>query len=250
MSAQQASPFGIDIRGLTHRYGAKTALDEVSFSIRRGSFCALLGPNGAGKSTLFALMTRLFVANQGHIKIGGVDLAEQPRRALARMGVVFQQPTLDLDLTVQQNMHYYAALQGISRKRATTRIAETLKRLDMDERASEKVRALNGGHRRRMEIARALLHEPQVLLLDEPTVGLDTRTRQAITQHVHDLVQDTGLTVLWATHLTDEVRADDQLVVLHEGRVVADGVCAVIRGKETLNDAFARLTGQSKARNA
>ncbi len=239
---------GIEVQNLTHRYGRKTALDDVSFKIRGGSFCALLGPNGAGKSTLFALMTRLFIPNEGRIVIAGADLAKKPRAALGKMGVVFQQPTLDLDLTVQQNMIYYAALHGVPRWRAKKRIGDALERLDMAERRDEKVRALNGGHRRRMEIARALLHEPDVLLLDEPTVGLDTGTRQAITKHVHDLVKHDGLTVLWATHLTDEVRADDQLVILHEGKIVADGVCAVVRGDERLNDTFARLTNAPKVR--
>jgi len=240
---------GIHIDNLTHRYGRKTALDDISFNIRSGTFCALLGPNGAGKSTLFALMTRLFIPSGGRIEIAGADLGKSPRKALGRMGVVFQQPTLDLDLTVQQNLLYYAALHGVSRWKAGRRIRESLERLDMAERRKEKVRELNGGHRRRMEIARALLHEPDVLLLDEPTVGLDTGTRQTITKHVHDLVKHDGLTVLWATHLTDEVRADDQLVVLHEGKIVADGVCAVVRGEERLNDTFARLTKAPKVRS-
>lgn len=239
---------GIHVDNLTHRYGRKTALDDISFDIGGGSFCALLGPNGAGKSTLFALMTRLFVPTAGRITIAGADLGKNPRKALGRMGVVFQQPTLDLDLTVQQNMLYYAALHGVSRWKAGRRIRESLERLDMAERRKEKVRELNGGHRRRMEIARALLHEPDVLLLDEPTVGLDTGTRHAITKHVHDLVRHDGLTVLWATHLTDEVRADDQLIIIHEGKIVADGVCAVVRGEERLNDTFARLTKAPKVR--
>jgi len=240
---------GIHVENLIHRYGRKTALDDISFKIRGGTFCALLGPNGAGKSTLFALMTRLFIPTEGRIVIAGADLGKNPRKALGRMGVVFQQPTLDLDLTVQQNMLYYAALHGVSRWKAGRRIRESLEQLDMAERRKEKVRELNGGHRRRMEIARALLHEPDVLLLDEPTIGLDTGTRRAITKHVHDLVRHDGLTVLWATHLTDEVRADDQLVILHEGKIVADGVCAVVRGEERLNDTFARLTNAPKVRS-
>ncbi|MGI9357356.1 MAG: ABC transporter ATP-binding protein [Rhizobiaceae bacterium] len=239
---------GIHVDNLTHRYGRRTALEDVSFKIRSGTFCALLGPNGAGKSTLFSLMTRLFIPTEGRIEIAGFDLGKNPRKALGRLGVVFQQPTLDLDLTVQQNMLYYAALHGVSRWKAGRRIRESLERLDMAERRKEKVRELNGGHRRRMEIARALLHEPDVLLLDEPTIGLDTGTRHAITKHVHDLVRHDGLTVLWATHLTDEVRADDQLVIIHEGKIVADGVCALVRGEERLNDTFARLTKAPKVR--
>ncbi|MEP5091318.1 MAG: ATP-binding cassette domain-containing protein, partial [Paracoccaceae bacterium] len=170
----------LDVHNITYRYGAKQALDSVSFSLPAGKFCALLGPNGAGKSTLFLLMTRLLVSPEGTIKVAGHDIAKEPREALAKIGVVFQQQTLDLDMTVMQNMRYFAALQGLPSARAARNIDAALDRLAMSERAHEKVRALNGGHRRRMEIARALVHEPKVLLLDEPTVGLDTRSRKAI----------------------------------------------------------------------
>ncbi len=233
---------GVVVDSLRHSYGSKLALDDVGFTIPRGTFCALLGPNGAGKSTLFSLLTRLFVPESGTINIAGRDLATEPRSALARMGVVFQQPTLDLDLTVRQNMLYFAALHGISKRDSALRMEDALGQLGMAERASEKVRALNGGHRRRMEIARALLHKPDVLLLDEPTVGLDAETRRHITHHVHELTKTTGLTVLWATHLVDEVLPDDQLVVLHQGAVLAGGKCHILTGKRTLADTFASLT--------
>lgn len=234
---------GLEISGLSHSYGARKALDGVGFTVGAGEFCALLGPNGAGKSTLFALLTRLFVARTGTIRICGVDLAQEPRKALARIGVVFQQPTLDLDLSVARNMAYYAALHGMPAKAAALEAARALERLGMAERANEKVRALNGGHRRRMEIARALIHRPSVLLLDEPTVGLDAPSRRAITQHVHSLAREDGLTVLWATHLVDEVTPDDRLVILHQGRIAADGVCREIAGAGDLGAAFARIVG-------
>jgi len=230
------------VNEVRHSYGSKTALDGISFSVSAGQFCALLGPNGAGKSTLFSLLTRLFVAKEGNISIAGFSLAENPRNALAKMGVVFQQPTLDLDLTVAQNMAYYAALHGLSRKVFKERSEAALSQLDMIERMHEKVRTLNGGHRRRMEIARALLHQPDVLLLDEPTVGLDAATRNSITGHVHALAKNEKICVLWATHLVDEVDDDDQLVVLHQGRIVADGLSKDVRGKQTLADCFAELT--------
>ena len=235
------APPGLELSGISWQYGARKALDNVGFRIERGRFCALLGPNGAGKSTLFGLLTRLFVARQGSIRIDGIDLAREPRKALARIGVVFQQPTLDLDLTVRRNLLYYAALHGISGRAAEHGIGEALERLGMAERAGEKVRALNGGHRRRMEIARALIHGPSVLLLDEPTVGLDAPTRSAITSHVHELARSDGLTVLWATHLVDEVAPDDRLVVLHRGQVVADGLCAEIAEDGDLGRSFARM---------
>ena len=191
-----------------------------------GQFCALLGPNGAGKSTLFNLLTRLIVSRQGRITIAGETLSDHPRRALSHLGIVFQQTTLDLDLTVRQNLRYFAALQGMSGRRAETAIDAALDRLDMRARAGEKARTLNGGHKRRTEIARALIHDPSVLLLDEPTVGLDAASRSAITTHVHDLCSERGLTVLWATHLTDEIRDTDQLLILHRGEILADGPAA------------------------
>lgn len=232
----------LEVRDLRFRYGAKQALDGVSFARPAGTFCALLGPNGAGKSTLVALLTRLLVAPEGEIAIAGHDLARAPRRALADLGVVFQQPTLDLTLTVRQNMRYFAALHGLPRKGLDAAIDAALDRLNMAERAAERVAALNGGHRRRMELARALLHRPRVLLLDEPTVGLDAAARAAIVAHVHDLA-DEGLCVLWATHLTDEVRDADHLLVLHEGRILADGITREICGDRPLLDWFLDRTG-------
>ncbi len=232
---------GIRVADLSYSYGAKTALDDVSFEVAEGAFCALLGPNGAGKSTLFNLLTRLFVPPKGRIEIAGIDLNAQPRAALAKLGIVFQQSTLDLDLTVRQNLSYFAALQGIAGRARAKRIDAVLDRLQIADRAREKTRTLNGGHRRRTEIARALLHEPAVLLLDEPTVGLDAAARASITDHVHSLAAD-GTTILWATHLADEVRPDDRLVILHQARVLADAHARDIQGHAPLQDAFLALT--------
>ena len=237
---------GLRVSGLSYSYGAKPALKDVGFAIETGAFCALLGPNGAGKSTLYSLLTRLFVAQTGSIEIAGEDLSAAPRAALARLGVVFQQSTLDLDLTVRQNLAYFAALQGLSGKAAGRRIDAVLDRLSIADRAQEKARLLNGGHRRRTEIARALIHEPRVLLLDEPTVGLDAAARAAITDHAHSLTEE-GVTVLWATHLTDEVQGDDRLVVLHKARVLADGFARNVAGSVGLRDAFLAMTSEEAA---
>jgi ABC-2 type transport system ATP-binding protein len=231
---------GLTVEGISHDWGARCALDDVSFSVEPGRFCALLGPNGAGKSTLFGMLTRLFTPRAGRIVMAGFDMARAPRAALARMGAVFQASTLDL--TVRHNLLYFAALHGLSGREAEMRTIAALERLGMAERAGEKVAKLNGGHRRRMEIARALLHRPQVLLLDEPTVGLDAAARTAITAHVHDLSAD-GLTVLWATHLVDEVRKTDRLVILHRGSVLADGEAGEIGGAD-LTARFLALTGE------
>lgn len=233
---------GLKIEGLGFSYGPKRALDGIDLAVERGTFCALLGPNGAGKSTLFGLLTRLFTTREGRIEIAGHDLKAAPLKALGAIGVVFQQSTLDLDLTVRRNLLYFAALQGLSGREAETRAIAALDRLGMAERADEKVRALNGGHRRRMEIARALIHRPAVLLLDEPTVGLDAATRRAITDHVHRLAAEDGLTVLWATHLTDEVGPGDRLAILHKGRLLADGIAGEIADGRGLTEVFLSMT--------
>ncbi|MSU90595.1 ATP-binding cassette domain-containing protein [Rhodobacteraceae bacterium 2CG4] len=235
---------GLCVQDLSFSYGPRQALDGVGFSACAGDFCALLGPNGAGKTTLFALMTRLFATRSGRIEIAGHDLSRDRQGALAALGVVFQQPTLDLDLSVRQNLAYFLALHGVSGRVAGRRIDAALEKLGMADRAAEKVRALNGGHRRRAEIARALSHGPNVLLLDEPTVGLDAASRASITDEVHALARDRGVTVLWATHLTDEVRDEDRLIVLHRGRVLADTTGAGFRGRRSLSDAFLDATGE------
>jgi len=234
---------GLKIEGITHDWGARRALDKVTLAVEPGRFCALLGPNGAGKSTLFGLLTRLFVPQSGRIEVAGHDLSREPRAALAQMGVVFQSSTLDLDLTVRRNLLYFAALHGLSGQEAEHRTMAALERLGMAERAGERAGALNGGHRRRMEIARALIHRPKVLLLDEPTVGLDAASRAAIVSHVHDLAKE-GLTVLWATHLVDEVHADDRLAVLHRGRILADGEAGEIGG-DNLSARFLSMTKEA-----
>jgi len=233
------------VENLSFAYGAKKALDKVGFEVKSGECTILLGPNGAGKSTLFSLITRLYDAREGRIELCGFDIKKQSLQALAKLGVVFQQTTLDPDLSVTQNLRYHAALHGISRKTADQRIQEELQRLNMFERRSEKVRQLNGGHKRRVEIARALLHKPQLLLLDEPTVGLDMPSRKAIVEHVHALVKQQDLAVLWATHLIDEVAADDSLVVLHKGQIKAKGTLADVlqtTGADDAGQVFNQLT--------
>ena len=245
MSKAAGSGPVLEVSGLSYEYSQGFGLSNVDLNIAAGETLILLGPNGAGKTTLFSLITRLYLPGQGRVAILGHELRRQPSAALAAMGVVFQQPTLDLDLTVMQNLLYHAALHGLSARVARQRAGEELERLDMAERKGEKVRRLNGGHRRRVEIARALLHRPRLLLLDEPTVGLDVPTRQAIVAHVHALARDDGIAVLWATHLIDEIAEDDQVVVLHQGTVRATGTTKeIMAAAETDNflAAFTRLT--------
>ncbi|MBR9871181.1 MULTISPECIES: ABC transporter ATP-binding protein [Marinobacter] len=236
----------IEASNLSFRYGDKPVLREVSFALTSGRFHALLGPNGAGKSTLFGLLTRLLALQQGDIFMAGQSLKKQPADAMRQIGVVFQQNALDLDLTVRQNLQYHAALHGLSRKEARARGDRELERFSLLDRANDAVRQLNGGHRRRVEIARALLHEPSLLLLDEPTVGLDVASRKALNEHVRTLCKEDDLTVLWATHLIEEVRAEDRVLILHQGQLLADGkgqaICEAA-GTRDLAETFHSLTG-------
>ncbi len=239
-----ADRMALEVADLSHSYGPRLALDNISFAIYPGEFTVLLGLNGAGKSTLFSLVTRLYAHRSGVIGVFGTAVDGDPATALSRMGVVFQQSTLDLDLTVEQNLRYHAALHGLPSALAKTRIAAELDRVGLAERRRDKARQLSGGQRRRVEIARALLHDPRLLLLDEPTVGLDVAGRQFLLEHVRRLCRDQGLAVLWATHLIDEVSDDARVIVLHGGRILADGPVGdvvAVAGVSSIGAAFEAL---------
>ncbi len=235
----------LDIEGVAFAYGQRKVLQDVSFQVPPGRFCVLLGVNGAGKTTLFSLLTRLFLYRQGRIEILGHDLRTDGRAALAQLGVVFQQPTLDLDLSLMQNLRYFAVLQGMAPALAERRIAAALNDIGLADRAGDKVRQLSGGQRRRLELARALVHQPRLLLADEPTVGLDIHSRHAILQQVREECRERGVGVLWATHLVDEVDSDDLVVVLHQGEVLKQATAEVLlrdTGAATVEQAFNTLT--------
>ena len=235
----------LSVEGVSHSYGARKALIDVTFDVKPASFVALLGLNGAGKSTLFSLVTRLYAVLSGRIRILGHDVEREPGAALRRLGVVFQPRTLDLDLSVRQNLTYHAALHGIGPQQARLRADEVLARIALADRANDKVRDLSGGQMRRVEIARALLHRPRLLILDEPTVGLDIKARADILAHVRMLVKQEGVAVVWATHLVDEIADDDDLIVLHQGHILAHGLVPEVvarAGADGVRDAFTRLT--------
>ncbi|MCP3869294.1 MAG: ATP-binding cassette domain-containing protein [Gammaproteobacteria bacterium] len=244
------SEAALAIRGVSFSYPGRRVLEDISLSVAPGEFCVLLGLNGAGKSTLFSLITRLFVCDSGSIDIYGHSLLRRSRRALAQLGVVFQQPTLDLDLTLVQNLRYHCALQGLDYGRYRDEIEMAMRHIGLTERMGDKVRQLSGGQRRRVELVRALLHAPRLLLADEATVGLDIHSRQAILDQVRERCRVAGIGVLWATHLVDEVQPGDRLVVLHGGQVMAMGSTARIMqetGSETVHQAFTSLTREDTA---
>ncbi|MGH1418136.1 MAG: ATP-binding cassette domain-containing protein [Hyphomicrobiaceae bacterium] len=239
----------LHVNGVSHTFGSFKALDNVSLEVERGSFTVLLGPNGAGKSTLFSLITRLYDNVTGSIDILGADIRRQPTLALRRLGVVFQSRTLDADLTLSQNLYYHAKLHGFSGAEARERGRHALKVVGLSDRADAKVRELSGGQARRVEIARSLLHRPALLLLDEPTVGLDISSREGVVRIVRDLVKNERLGVLWATHLIDEIETTDRVVVLHKGKILFSGTVPGLldhSGEKDIRSAFNKLTGMNK----
>nr|WP_298683489.1 ABC transporter ATP-binding protein [uncultured Dongia sp.] len=238
-------PAALSVNDLSHRIGDRTILDGVSLQVPVGRFAVLLGLNGAGKTTLFSLITRLYTAQQGSIRIFESDLQRESSVALSMLGVVFQQRALDPDLSARQNLWYHAALHGMPWGQARRRIAEELARVGLAEKADRKIRAFSGGEARRVELARALLHDPRLLLCDEATVGLDIKSRGEIIVDVRGLVTARAMSVLWATHLIDEVQPDDLTIILHRGRILRIGVAAdIVRelGAVDINDAFRQLT--------
>lgn len=245
MSTRPASAGVLACREVSKRYGRTQALDAVSLQVDAGEMVALLGPNGAGKTTLFQLLTGLFVADGGTVEVLGADMRHDPVRALAQLGVVFQQPALDLNLTVRASLRFHADLHGLPRAVSRPRIDALLERFGLASSAGLPGRQLSGGNRRKIELLRALLHEPRLLLMDEATVGLDPASRVQLLDEVLKARAERGLGVLWATHLVDEAERAQRVVVLHKGRVRWDGppseLCEA-QGAETLEAAFLQLT--------
>lgn len=233
----------LEIDHVSHNFGSVQALDDVSLTVARGQFTAMLGVNGAGKTTLFSLITRLYNNRSGTIRVGGHDLRRNPLQALARLGVVFQSRAMDADLTIRQNLIYHASLHGIPGRLARHRIDEVLAQVDLADKADIRVNALSGGQSRRAEIARALIHRPDLLLLDEATVGLDVKSRAEVLALTRRLIARDGVSALWATHIMDEIDPADDLVILHRGRVLRHGPARNIAGTQGLTRAFLDLTG-------
>ena len=236
----------LNIDHLSKRYGERAALQSLSLSLAPGCFAALLGPNGAGKSTLFQVLTGLFSADAGDVQVEGHSLRHAAVAALRHIGVVFQSMSLDLDLSVERNLRFHADLHGLPRSLATERIAAGCAAAGLSDELGRLVRELSGGNRRKVELVRALLHRPVLLLMDEPTVGLDPKSRRDLRKALHDDVRQRGSSVLWATHLVEEAEAADRVLVLHKGQLLADGTPAEVQaalGGGSLEQAFLRATG-------
>lgn len=211
----------VEIEHLSHRYGDRAALQDVSLRVEPGEAFALLGPNGSGKTTLFRILSTLVGPQEGRVVIDGLDLATQPGEARQRVGVVFQSPSLDKQLTAAENLRHHGHLFGLRGDALRSRMDDLLSRVNLADRASERVSQFSGGMRRRVEIAKALLTRPRVLLMDEPSTGLDPSARHDVWELLREARQREGVTVLLTTHLMDEADDCDRVAVMNEGRLVA-----------------------------
>jgi len=231
-------------------YGDHEALKGISFEIGQSEVVGLLGPNGAGKSTLFQIAAGLFAPDGGAVEVFGLDYKRHGSDILARLGVVFQARSLDLDMTVNANLKFHGQLFGLSGKLLASRIAEVTELLEVADLLKRPVRTLSGGNQRRVEIARALLNKPDLLLMDEPSVGLDATTRRKLVDHMQVVRAQQGTSILWATHLVEEVDHADRIVFIAKGEVTHTGTPAEIlktTGAASLTDAYVALTGGTDA---
>ena len=232
-----ATSEAIEIRNLSFRYGQRVALDRLCLTVPRGKIFCLLGPNGSGKTTLFRVLSTLerpdhsADGQQAGVSVMGVDLLHYPQRVRQLLGVVFQSPSLDRKLTVVENLKFQAALYGLAGKPLADRISEVTEQLGLNDRLHEKIESLSGGLKRRVELAKGILHRPQLLLLDEPSTGLDPAARLDLWQVLESLRQQSGVTVVLTTHLLEEADKADCIAVLHQGQLVAYGPPDQLRGE-------------------
>ena len=221
----------IQVQNLTHRYGDRLALSNVTFEVRKGEIFGLLGPNGGGKSTLFRILSTMMVPTGGRALIAGHDVVRDPAAVRRQVGVVFQTQSLDKALTVEENLRAQGHLHGLRGVVLGERMERAMERLGLANRRRDLVETLSGGLRRRVEIAKALLHEPQVLLMDEASTGLDPAARRDLSRHIENLRTGDGVTILLPTHILEEAGRCDRLVLLHQGNMVAEGTPAELRAR-------------------
>jgi ABC-2 type transport system ATP-binding protein len=221
----------VSINNLSFTYGSRKALTDVSFAVGEGQIFGVLGPNGGGKSTMFRILATMLAPSGGTANIAGYDVAAQPAEVRRRIGVVFQSQSLDKKLTVAENLRSQGRLYGLSGAALAKRMGEAMERLGLETRRNDLVEALSGGLKRRVEIAKGLLHRPLVLLMDEPSTGLDPAARRELWQYVEELRDEQGITVLLTTHILDEADRCDRLVLLHQGRLVTEGTPAELKAR-------------------
>lgn len=234
----------LDLRDIRKSYGKSEALAGISLTMREGEFVGLLGPNGAGKSTMFQIIAGLFAPDAGSIRLFGLDHASNGPRILARLGVVFQARSVDLDISVVANLRFHGRLFGLSGSDLAGRIEALCTRFNLDDLRNRPVRTLSGGQQRRVEIARALINEPDLLIMDEPSAGLDASSRRDLVAHVRDLARTEKVAVLWATHLVDEVGEADRIVIIDHGRIRANDTPAALLDETDaadLTDVYERI---------
>lgn len=238
----------IELQSLTHNYGTRLALDHLSFTVSPAEIFGLLGPNGSGKTTLFRILSTLMVPTGGQARIQGFDVSREANRIRQHIGIVFQARSLDIKLTVEENLRHQGHLYGLSGGNLKARITEVLGRVGLLDRAKESVETLSGGMQRRVELAKGLIHSPSVLLLDEPSTGLDPGARRDVWQYLRMLRDEEGVTVLVTTHLMEEAEHCDRLAILNEGKLVAYGTPLELKSQiggdivllETLSEDAAR----------
>jgi ABC-2 type transport system ATP-binding protein len=221
----------VAVESLTHRYGERTALNGISFTVNPGEIFGLLGPNGGGKTTLFRILSTLMRPSAGGVRVFGHDVVRERNAVRRRIGVVFQAPSLDRKLTVRENLRHQGHIFGLHGHDLRQRIDELLARLQIADRADERTEKLSGGLRRRVEIARGLLHRPELLLLDEPSTGLDPRVRREVGDYLEELRKQDGVTVLVTTHIMEEAERCDRLAILDHGNLVALDTPAALKDK-------------------
>ena len=239
----------IRVEKLIKKFGEFTAVDDISFQVGPGEIFAFLGPNGAGKTTTIKMLTTLLRPTSGTLEIDGLDPIAHPNEVRKRFGIVFQDPSLDGDMTVYENMEIHGIFYHVPRKIRLGRIEQLLRLFELWERRNEQVKLFSGGMKRRLEIARALLHIPKILFLDEPTLGLDPQTRNQLWTHVKHLNQTEGVTVFLTTHYMDEAdRVAQRIAIIDHGKIVAQGTPQELKqqtGKDSLEEAFLALTGST-----
>jgi len=237
----------IDVRQLTRVFGDLTALTDVSFTVPAGSIFALLGPNGAGKSTMIKILTTLLTPSSGAILVNGHNPVIHPDEVRRSLGIVFQDPSLDDELTAKENMELHGVLYGVPKSLRRERIQHLLTFVDLWDRKDDFVKNFSGGMKRRLEIARGLLHHPKILFLDEPTLGLDPQTRSHMWEYILRLNQSEGMTIFFTTHYIEEAEQTAQTVaIIDHGKLIAEGSPGALKtrtGSATLEQAFLALTG-------